>query len=122
MRARSTMRTERHSQSPRRVLTFVPFIALVHLRDVLCPECGLLVAEAGARSFVVDAADAPVWFADDDAPAELAVDMRCDDGHPVRLLLPNEVGAEEAAAIPENAPFGPDAVVASGTTESGKSL
>jgi hypothetical protein len=40
----------------------------------------------------------------------------------VRLLLPNEVGAEEAGSVPQNAPLGPDAVVASGATESGKAL
>jgi hypothetical protein len=100
----------------------VPFIAIVHLRDLRCPECGLQIAEPGARSFVVDADDTPVWFAPDDAPAELAVDVTCDNGHPVRLLLPNEVSAEEASTVPEKAPFGPDAVVVSGVTESGKTL
>jgi hypothetical protein len=100
----------------------VPFIAIVHLRELRCPECALPIAQAGARSFVVDAEAAPVWFAPDDAPAELAVDVSCDNGHPVRLLLPNEVGAEEAASVPQNAPLGPDAVVASGVTESGKAL
>jgi hypothetical protein len=100
----------------------VPFIAIVHLRDLRCPECDLPIAPAGARSFVVDAEDAPVWFAPDDLPAELGVDVFCDNGHPVRLLLPNEVGAEEAGSVPQNAPLGPDAVVASGATESGKAL
>jgi hypothetical protein len=100
----------------------VPFIAIVHLRAVRCPDCGVPVADAGSRSFVVDAEDTPVWFASDDAPAELAVDVTCDNGHPIRLLLPNEVAAEEASTVPEKAPFGPDAVIASGLTESGKTL
>jgi hypothetical protein len=100
----------------------VPFIAIVHLRELRCPECDVPVAEAGARSFVVDSEDAPVWFAADDAPAELEVDVYCANGHAARLLLPNEVGAEEAASVPESAPLGPDAVLESGLTESGKAL
>jgi hypothetical protein len=55
-------------------------------------------------------------------PSDLAVDVSCENGHPVRLLLPNEVGAEEAGNVPEVAPFAPDAVLESGLTESGKVL
>lgn len=96
----------------------MPFLAIVHLREVHCPECGLPIAEAGARSFVVGTDGAPVWFADDAIPSELAVDVSRENGHPVRLLLPNEVGAEEAGSVPEGAPFGPDAVLESGIAES----
>jgi hypothetical protein len=100
----------------------VPFIAIVNLRELRCPECGVLVSEPGARSFVVDAEGQPVWFAEDDAPAELAVDLRCVNGHDVRLFLPNEVSAEEVAMVPKGAPLGPDAELISGKTESGKEL
>ncbi|MEO7202678.1 MAG: hypothetical protein ABI431_07595 [Candidatus Tumulicola sp.] len=100
----------------------MPFIAIVHLRELQCPECGLSIAEAGARSFVVGTDGAPVWFADADMPSELAVDVSCENGHPARLLLPNEVGAEEAANVPEGAPFAPDAVLEKGFAESYKVL
>jgi hypothetical protein len=100
----------------------MPFIAIVHLRELHCPECALPIAEAGARSFVVGNDGAPVWFAEDDMPSELAVDVSCENDHPVRLLLPNEVGAEEGANVPDVAPFAPDAVLESGLTESGKVL
>jgi hypothetical protein len=100
----------------------MPFIAIVHLRELHCPECGLPIAEAGARSFVVGADGAPVWFADEHMPSELVVDVSCENGHPARLLLPNEVGAEEAGNVPEGAPFAPDAVLESGVTDSGKVL
>jgi hypothetical protein len=100
----------------------MPFIAIVHLRELQCPECGLPIAEAGARSFVVDTDGAPVWFGDADMPSEIAVDISCENGHLVRLLLPNEVGAEEAANVPEGAPFAPDAVLEQSFNESDKVL
>ncbi len=100
----------------------MPFIAIVHLRDLHCPECGLPIAPAGARSFVVGADGAPVWFAAENMPSELAVDVSCENGHPVRLLLPNEVGAEEAGSVPDGAPFGPDAILEPGFTEPGPVL
>lgn len=95
----------------------MPFIAIVHLRDLNCPECALPMAQAGARSFVVGTDGAPVWFAAENMPSELAVNVSCENGHPVRLLLPNEVGAEEAGSVPDGAPFGPDAIMESGLTE-----
>ena len=94
----------------------MPFLALVHLRDLACAQCGTVLATAGARSFVVDAEGAPVAFAEENPPAELVVDVVCPNGHATRLFVPNEISAEEALSIPDDAPLGCDATLESATT------
>lgn len=100
----------------------MPFLAVTHLRPAVCPRCGAVVAEAGARSFVVDGDGAPQGFDADDPAAELRVSLACKNGHSIELLVPNEIGAEAVSTIPDGAPIAADAVVVSGTTESGKPL
>lgn len=100
----------------------MPFLAVTHLRPAACPQCGSLVAAAGARSFVVGGDGAPWNFEADDPAAELRVSLACPNGHSIELLVPNDVGAEEVATIPDGAPIAADAVVVRGTTESGKAL
>ncbi len=100
----------------------MPFLAIVHLQPATCAECGAPVAAPGARSFVVDAQGSPVWFDPSDPPAEITVEVACLNGHAVTLLVPNEISAEETLMIPDRAPIAADAVVRSGTTESGKQL
>jgi hypothetical protein len=81
-----------------------------------------VLAIAGARSFIVDSNGDPVRFSPDDPPAELIVQLACPSGHVTELNVPNEISAEESMQTPEDAPVAQDAYVASGTTESGKSL
>lgn len=100
----------------------MPFLALMHLRDVVCRQCGAVVAPAGARSFVVGDGGAPRLFDAEDPPAELRVRIECPNAHPVELLIPSDVGAEEVSTIPDGAPIAADAAVVSGTTESGTTL
>ena len=100
----------------------MPFLAVVHLRPLDCPECGSPVAPAGSRSFVVDAGGSPVLFDAQDPPAEMEVALECPRGHAVALLVPNEISAEETMATPEEAPLATDAVLQSGRTESGAAL
>ena len=52
----------------------------------------------------------------------MTVEMACPNGHASTLLVPNEISAEETLMIPDRAPIAADAVVRSGTTESGKQL
>lgn len=80
------------------------------------------LAEAGARSFIVDGQGDPVLFAEDDPPAEMIVQITCRNGHDTRLTVPNEISAEETLQTPEDAPVATDAVLISGKTESGKAL
>ncbi len=96
------------------------FLAVVHLRELLCPECGARVADPGARSFVVDAAGDPVGFEEQDPPAELTLELHCPQGHPVELLVPNEIAAEDVSVTPDEAPLAVDAALLSGTRESGR--
>ncbi len=51
----------------------MPFLSLVHLRELRCEQCGAIVAQAGARSFITDQAGDPLYFATDDPPAEMVV-------------------------------------------------
>lgn len=97
----------------------MPFLAVIHLRAAQCPECGTPLAAAGARSFVVDDRGLPVFFDPADPAAELTLELACPNGHALELLVPNEVAAEEASAIPAGAPIGVDAVLRLGRTESG---
>jgi hypothetical protein len=98
------------------------FLNLVHLRDLRCQTCNALLAEAGARSFIVDSDGDPIRFSQDDPPAEMVVQLACPDGHVTELNVPNEISAEESIQTPDDAPIGADAYAVSGTTESGKSI
>jgi hypothetical protein len=100
----------------------VPFLAVVHLRELDCRQCGVKLAEAGARSFIVDAGGGPALFSAGDPPAEMTVELVCAQGHANALLVPNEIAAEETLLTPEEAPIGADAQLRSGTTESGQPL
>lgn len=100
----------------------MPFLSLVHLRDVACAQCGKMLAAAGARSFVVDEEGNPVHFAQDDPPAEMVVQLSCRNGHAMELNVPNEIAAEETLTTPEEAPIATDAVIVSGTTDKGRAL
>lgn len=98
------------------------FLSLVHLRELSCEECKAPLAPAGARSFIVDAQGDPIDFSKEDPPAEMVVQMLCRNGHPTELNVPNEISAEETLTTPEEAPIAPDAVLLSGSGESGKPL
>lgn len=100
----------------------MPFLSLVHLRALDCERCGAPLAAAGARSFVVGADANPADFALDDPPAEMVVCLACPHGHLTELNVPNEIAAEQTLLTPQDAPIARDAVVISGTTESGKAL
>ena len=89
----------------------MPFLAVVHLRELDCPECGERIAEPGARSFIVDAAGSPVAFDEGSIPEEMVVEVACARGHRARLYVPNEVSAEETLSTPEGAPIAADAVL-----------
>ncbi|HEY8298630.1 MAG TPA: hypothetical protein VIG32_11485 [Candidatus Baltobacteraceae bacterium] len=100
----------------------MPFLNLVHLRDALCVTCAAPIADAGSRSFIVDAGGDPIYFATEDPPAEMVVELVCPNAHASVLHVPNEISAEEALMTPDDAPIGRDATLTSGTTESGKDL
>lgn len=100
----------------------MPFLTLVHLRDMTCARCNAPVADAGARSFIVDTGGTPINFSEDDPPAEMIVEVMCPNGHANELNVPNEIAAEEALMTPDNAPIASDATLTGGTTESGKAL
>jgi hypothetical protein len=100
----------------------MPFLDLVHLRELRCEECEALLAPAGARSFIVDKFGNPVQFSLEDPPAEMVVHLTCPNGHLTELNVPNEISAEETLITPEDAPIGTDAYIFSGTTERGKTL
>lgn len=89
----------------------MPFLAVVHLRGLACPECGAKLAEPGARSFVVDPQGTPVNFDVQNVPQEMVLTIDCPNGHLVTLLVPNEVGVEETMATPDDAPIAADAVL-----------
>ena len=89
----------------------MPFLAVVHLRDLACPECGAQIAVAGARSFVVDPEGAPLLFDEQSMPSEMTLTIACPRGHLAPLLVPNEVAVEETMATPDAAPIAADAVL-----------
>ncbi len=89
----------------------MPFLALVHLRELRCQECNALLARPGARSFVVDETGEPVNFSGEEPPAEMTVEIACPDGHETTLYVPNEIAAEETLVTPEDAPVARDAVL-----------
>ncbi|MHB8146387.1 MAG: hypothetical protein ACYDGM_03870 [Vulcanimicrobiaceae bacterium] len=88
----------------------MPFLAVVHLRELRCKTCDALLAQAGARSFIIDEQDEPLWFVPDEVPEEMTLVMTCPSGHLEQLFVPNEIGAEETLLTPEDAPIGLDAV------------
>lgn len=98
------------------------FLSLVHLTELRCGACSELLAQAGARSFVVNGEGDPVGFSTDDPPAEMVVHLLCPGGHANELNVPNDISAEESMITPEEAPIAIDACLISGTTESGKAL
>lgn len=87
------------------------FLALVHLRELRCPECGELLAAPGARSIVVDARGDALYFDETQEPQALNAVIRCSRGHDVELRVPDQVSAEEVLTTPEDAPIGRDARV-----------
>jgi hypothetical protein len=89
----------------------MPFLALVHLRELRCPECNELLAVPGARSFLVDETGEAISFSSEPPPAEMTVEIECPNGHDVTLYVPNEIGAEETLHTPEGAPIARDAVL-----------
>ena len=91
----------------------MPFLALVHLRELRCAECSALLAQAGARSFIIDAAGDPMNFSQEEPPEEMTVEIACPNGHATTLYVPNEIGAEETLVTPPDAPIGRDAVLVS---------
>lgn len=91
----------------------MPFLALVHLRDLHCPSCKAELATAGARSFVVDNDGEAVNFSAQEPPDEMTVEIRCPNGHAYTLFVPNEISAEETLVTPENAPIARDAILRS---------
>ncbi|MDQ2873245.1 MAG: hypothetical protein M3R35_08975 [Candidatus Eremiobacteraeota bacterium] len=100
----------------------MPFLSLVHLRDMQCAVCKSPIARAGARSFVVDLGGTPIHFSTDDPPAEMIVELVCSNGHANELNVPNEISAEETLSTPDDAPIACDATLTSGTTEGGVEL
>ena len=91
----------------------MPFLALVHLRELRCEECNALLADAGARSFIVDTSGDPVLFSQEEPPEEMTVEIACPDGHATMLYIPNEIAAEETLVTPADAPIGRDATLVS---------
>jgi hypothetical protein len=89
----------------------VPFLAVVHLRELECPECGATIAQPGARSFVVDPQGGPLLFDEESAPSEMTLTIACPRGHHATLLVPNEVAVEETMTTPDAAPIAADAVL-----------
>lgn len=89
----------------------MPFLALVHLRELHCPECGTLLAQAGARSFLVDRSGEAIAFSGEEAPEEMTVAIACPNGHEATLYVPNEIGAEETLHTPDDAPIARDAIL-----------
>jgi hypothetical protein len=94
----------------------VPFLALVHLRELHCGDCNALLAQAGARSFIVDANGDPLNFSQEEPPEEMTVEIACPNGHDTTLYVPNEVAAEETLVTPPDAPIGRDAILVSDET------
>lgn len=89
----------------------MPFLALVHLRELRCAECDENLAAPGARSFIVDDVGDAVPFAEDQDPEGMTVSIVCSDGHENQLYVPNDVAAEDVAQTPDDAPIGRDAVI-----------
>ncbi len=89
----------------------MPFLALVHLRDLRCAQCNEPLAQAGARSFLVDESGEALNFTQDEPPEEMTAAIYCSNGHENLLYVPNEIAAEETLYTPEEAPIARDAIM-----------
>ena len=89
----------------------MPFLALVHLRELRCAQCNELLASPGARSFLVDQNGEAMSFTQDEPPAEMTAAIVCSRGHENLLYVPNEIAAEETLYTPEGAPIARDAIM-----------
>jgi hypothetical protein len=87
----------------------MPFLALVHLHELRCPQCSALLAVPGARSFVVDEHGEAMNFSEADPPDGMTVAILCPNGHRVIRTVPRDLSAEEALIVPDDAPIGRDA-------------
>ncbi len=87
------------------------FLSIVHLRELRCALCGDLLAQAGARSFVVDRAGNPVPFEERSVPQRMRLDIVCANGHVNGIEVPDDASAEEVLSTPDEAPVGKDAVL-----------
>ncbi|MDQ2681573.1 MAG: hypothetical protein M3Y21_11245 [Candidatus Eremiobacteraeota bacterium] len=94
----------------------MPFLNLVHLREMRCSICNNVLASAGSRSFVVDDHRDPVWFAEDQEPVEMIVEITCPNGHSTNIAVPNELAAEPALQTPDDAPIALDALLLTAPT------
>ena len=89
----------------------MPFLALVHLRELRCGQCNELLAEAGARSFLVDERGEALNFSEEEPPEEMTIAILCSQRHENVLYVPNEIAAEETLYTPEEAPIARDAIM-----------
>ena len=89
----------------------MPFLALVHLRELRCEQCNELLAPAGSRSFLVDDSGEAVNFSESEPPDEMTVGVFCSRKHENVLYVPNEISAEETLYTPEDAPIARDAIM-----------
>lgn len=89
----------------------MPFLALVHLRELRCEQCNELLAVPGARSFLIDAGGEAVNFSQDEPPEEMTAAIFCSRKHENVLYVPNEISAEETLYTPEDAPIARDAIM-----------
>lgn len=91
----------------------MPFLDLVHLRERTCASCGLMLAPAGSRSFIVDVSGLPVDFSESATLQGMTVRLLCANGHETMLNVPADVGAEAALMTPDDAPIATDATLVS---------
>jgi len=89
----------------------MPFLALVHLRELRCAQCGEVLAVPGARSILVDDRGEAAHIPEEEAPEELTAVIVCLRGHETSLSVPDDVSAEEVLSTPDDAPLGRDARV-----------
>ncbi len=89
----------------------MPFLALVHLRELRCGRCRSLLAAAGARSFIVDERGEAFNVSSEAPPEDMRVTIVCPCGHHTVLAVPSEIGAEETLHTPDDAPIGRDAMI-----------
>jgi hypothetical protein len=87
------------------------FLALVHLRELSCAQCGAPLAVPGSRSVIVDENGDPLFFPDAGVPEEISAELHCANGHATRLHVPGDMSAEETMHTPEEAPLAGDATV-----------
>ena len=86
------------------------FLSIVHLRERRCTLCNALLAQAGARSFIVDTEGEPVRFSAENSPEQMQLEIVCENGHVEVINVPGEASAEESLDTPDGAPIARDAV------------